>query len=172
MSLVRFRPEAPCADLAHLVERDLAKVEVAGSIPVIRSINADTKVWSDRVRKIIAIREAERLSVDIRRGSRKSGMLRPQKRIWRHSQVVRQRSAKPLFPSSNLGGASKTKRTSQEVRFVLERCLPLRARDVAFGSDVHCVSDVSPCGEVGKHHITLRPRSNTSLWRSHNITAA
>ena len=56
--------------------------------------------------------------------------------------------------------------------FVLERCLPLRASDVAFGSDVHCVSDVSPCGEVGKHHITLRRRSNTSLWRSHNITAA
>ena len=27
--------------------------------------------------------------------------------IWRHSQVVRQRPAKPLFPSSNLGGASK-----------------------------------------------------------------
>ena len=26
---------------------------------------------------------------------------------WRHSQVVRQRSAKPLFPSSNLGVASK-----------------------------------------------------------------
>ena len=44
MSLVRFRPEAPryvrltFADLAHLVERDLAKVEVAGSSPVIRSI--------------------------------------------------------------------------------------------------------------------------------------
>ena len=39
MSLVRFRPEAPfSADLAHLVERDLAKVEVAGSSPVIRSI--------------------------------------------------------------------------------------------------------------------------------------
>ena len=28
----------PSADLAHLVERDLAKVEVAGSSPVIRSI--------------------------------------------------------------------------------------------------------------------------------------
>ena len=27
--------------------------------------------------------------------------------IWRHSQVVRQSSAKALFPSSNLGGASK-----------------------------------------------------------------
>ena len=25
---------------------------------------------------------------------------------WRHSQVVRQRSAKPLSPSSNLGAAS------------------------------------------------------------------
>ena len=37
MSLVRFRPEAPSADLAHLVERHLAKVEVAGSSPVIRS---------------------------------------------------------------------------------------------------------------------------------------
>jgi len=63
------------------------------------------------------------------------------------------------------------------VLFVLERCLPLRASDVAFGSDVHCVSDVSPRGEVGKHHITLRRRSKTSLcvsttslWRSHNIT--
>ena len=40
MSLVRFRPEA-YADLAHLVERDLAKVEVAGSSPVIRSRIAD-----------------------------------------------------------------------------------------------------------------------------------
>ena len=44
------------ADLAHLVERDLAKVEVAGSSPVIRSI------------------------------------------FWRHSQAVRQRSAKPSSP--------------------------------------------------------------------------
>ena len=30
--------ETQFADLAHLVERDLAKVEVAGSNPVIRSI--------------------------------------------------------------------------------------------------------------------------------------
>ena len=36
MSLVRFRQEAFHADLAHLVERHLAKVEVAGSSPVIR----------------------------------------------------------------------------------------------------------------------------------------
>ena len=32
------------ADLAHLVERDLAKVEVAGSSPVIRS-NGDVAKW-------------------------------------------------------------------------------------------------------------------------------
>ena len=38
MSLVQFRPEAPpYADLAHLVERRLAKAKVAGSSPVIRS---------------------------------------------------------------------------------------------------------------------------------------
>ncbi len=48
-----------------MVECDLAKVEVAGSNPVSRSIF-----------------------------------------FWRHSQVVRQRSAKPLFTSSNLVAAS------------------------------------------------------------------
>ena len=53
------------ADVAHLVERHLAKVEVASSSLVIRS------------------------------------------NFWYHSQVVRPRSAKPLFPSSNLGGTSK-----------------------------------------------------------------
>jgi len=36
----------------------------------------------------------------------------------------------------------------------------LRARDVAFGSDVHCVSDVTSDGVAGKHHITLRRRRN------------
>ena len=40
VSLVRFRPEAPRnAGLAHLVERHLAKVEVASSSLVIRSIS-------------------------------------------------------------------------------------------------------------------------------------
>ena len=38
MSLVRFRSEAPYAAVAHLVERHLAKVEVASSSLVIRSI--------------------------------------------------------------------------------------------------------------------------------------
>ena len=52
------------ADVAHLVERHLAKVEVASSSLVIRSIRY-------------------------------------------HSQVVRPRSAKPLFAGSNPGGTSK-----------------------------------------------------------------
>ena len=38
MSLVRLRPEAPYASVAHLVERHLAKVEVASSSLVTRSI--------------------------------------------------------------------------------------------------------------------------------------
>ena len=37
MSLVRFRPKAPSAGLAHLAERHLAKVEVASSSLVTRS---------------------------------------------------------------------------------------------------------------------------------------
>ena len=32
--------------------------------------------------------------------------------IWRHSQVVRQRSAKPSFPGSNPGGTSSEDRRS------------------------------------------------------------
>ena len=78
------------ADLAHLVERDLAKVEVAGSSPVIRS--KKPKPYTEI--SLYGFR--------------------------RHSQVVRQRSAKPLFPSSNLGDASKQKSTARAVLFCLE----------------------------------------------------
>ena len=54
----------------------------------------------------------------------------------------------------------------------LERCLPLRACDVAFGSDVHCVSDVTPDGVVGKHHITATIGSDITMSEANNITAA
>ena len=64
MSLVRFRPWAPFASVAHLVERHLAKVEVASSSLVTRS-KFYTGVLSCR---------------------------------WRHSQVVRQGSAKSSPP--------------------------------------------------------------------------
>ena len=66
MSLVQLRPEAPhYAGVAHPVERHLAKVEVASSSRVTRSIF-----------------------------------------LRYRGQVVRQRSAKPSLPSSNLGGTS------------------------------------------------------------------
>ena len=55
--------------------------------------------------------------------------------------------------------------------FVLERCLPLRASDVAFGSDVHCVNDVTPDGVVGKHHITASI-CEQHHYAQHNITFA
>ena len=51
MSAVRFRPKAPSADVAHLAERHLAKVEVAGSNPVIRSIFVEPRKWSCLARK-------------------------------------------------------------------------------------------------------------------------
>ncbi len=73
----------PPADLAHLVERDLAKVEVAGSSPVIRS----------------SLR------------ARGTESICPSTNIRRHSQVVRQRSAKPLFLGSNPSVASNAKDT-------------------------------------------------------------
>ena len=57
------------ADLAHLVERHLAKVEVASSSLVIRSI------------LILYLLKIQCLRIS-----------------WHHSQVVRQRSAKPLSP--------------------------------------------------------------------------
>ena len=43
-----------------------------------------------------------------------------QNKIRRHGQVVRHRSAKPLFLGSNPSGASKTKSTAIAVLFVLE----------------------------------------------------
>ena len=119
MSLVQFRPEAPSrrqsplkigiayfhvntlsADLAHLVERDLAKVEVAGSSPVIRS-------------------------------TKRIDLFDPHY-IRRHSQVVRQRSAKPLCPSSNLGGASRKKKEQvKDLLFLFFN--EIRLRRVKFG---------------------------------------
>ena len=41
MSLVQLRPEAPFAGIAHPVERHLAKVEVASSSLVARSMTPD-----------------------------------------------------------------------------------------------------------------------------------
>ena len=75
------------AAVAHLVERHLAKVEVASSSLVIRSM----KIW---------------------RCSFNCGA----KVLWCRSQAVRQRSAKPLCTSSNLVGTSNAKAPDEIVR--------------------------------------------------------
>ena len=95
------------ADLAHLVERDLAKVEVAGSIPVIRSKKDGHE--KDACPLFMLIGGSQDLLLIIA-----EALLQKQSPSseWRHSQVVRQRSAKPLSPGSNPGVASKTKSTS------------------------------------------------------------
>ncbi len=99
MSVVRFHPEAPKTIVLHMidygfirgsgsvVERHLAKVNVASSNLVFRSMFQITKDAFD-VRLLLFV-------------------ITKQKR--RHSQEVRQRSAKPLFPGSNPGGASNRK---------------------------------------------------------------
>ncbi len=96
------------------------------------------------------------------------------KRIWCHSQVVRPRSAKPLFPSSNLGGTSKTKSTPFGVLFVLETmCSACAERDAHFVR-VAMLRIVMHASRVsgGTHCITLRRRRKTSLCQRHNITSA
>ena len=59
------------------------------------------------------------------------------------------------IPGSIPGGASKTKRTSYEVRFVLERCIPQAERDVHFVRDVCFASDVRFAREDAEHITSL-----------------
>ena len=102
MSLVRFRPKAPYAGLAHLVERHLAKVEVASSNLVTRS-KGSIQFWVDFLNLlfILKIRRRAGLAHLAERHLAKvevaSSNLVTRSR-WRHSQVVRQRSAKPSPP--------------------------------------------------------------------------
>ena len=49
--------------------------------------------------------------------------------------------------------------------------MPPGASDVAFGSDVHCVNDVTPNGVVGKHRIIAR-LGEQHHYAQHNITFA
>ena len=88
--------------------------------------------------------------------------------IRRHSQAVRPRSAKPLFPGSNPGDASNKKRTFvyQDKGSFFELSVPL-TRNVKYPSDVKrttCVKCAfgTICGTL---NFTLRPRRNTSLFR-------
>ena len=98
----RFEPDPgrqKYADVAHLVERHLAKVEVAGSSPVIRS-SIESTIW---VLFLLSFFIYSCIYYTIRR----------------YSQVVRQESAKLPFLSSNLSNASKTLNFCWEFFFCL-----------------------------------------------------
>ena len=96
-----------------MVERCLAKAEVAGSSPVSRS-------------------------------------------IWHHSQAVRQRSAKPLFPSSILGGASKAPRTQAfGASYILKPC---------GGNSGYKKSRISPAIRVSKSPGVVKGRLPLKLY--------
>ena len=59
--------------------------------------------------------------------------------IWHHSQAVRQRSAKPLFPSSILGGASRKRALRRQCSFSVK--FALRASEIASLWNI-CFADV------------------------------
>ena len=83
MSVVQVHSEAPdpFAGVAHLVERSLAKAEVAGSSPVSRSIHETAPRQPRRFMNGFVLRSPLHNQIG-----------------WRHSQVVRQRSAKSPPP--------------------------------------------------------------------------
>ena len=98
----RFEPDPgrqKFADVAHLVERHLAKVEVAGSSPVIRS-SIESTIW---VLFLLSFFIYSCIYYTIRR----------------YSQVVRQESAKLPFLSSNLSNASKKSHSLVRMAFLL-----------------------------------------------------
>ena len=64
-----------------------------------------------------------------------------------HRQAVRHQTLTLTFPGfESLCPSQKKDHVTSDLVF-FQRCLPLRASDVAFDSDVHCVSEVSPYGE-------------------------
>ena len=98
----RFEPDPgrqKYADVAHLVERHLAKVEVAGSSPVIRS-SIQSTIW---VLFLLSFFIYSCIYYTIRR----------------YSQVVRQESAKLPFLSSNLSNASTKSHSLVRMAFLL-----------------------------------------------------
>ena len=93
----RFDPDPgrQFASVAQSVEQGTENPRVIGSIPIGGTINADV---AHPVERHLAKVEVASSSLVTRSNF-----------IWYRGQVVRQRSAKPSFPSSNLGGTSKEK---------------------------------------------------------------
>ena len=91
--------------LAQLGEHLPYKQRVIGSIPITSTINSAECLLcgnSSVVERHLAKVNVAGSSL-VSRSKYSSALF-----FWRYSQVVRQGSAKPLFPGSNPGGASKT----------------------------------------------------------------
>ena len=86
--------------------------------------------------------------------------------VRRHGQVVRHRSATPLFPSSNLGGASRKKHFVRSAFFndvCLRQMMTLTL--MMFPSEMMSASPNVIC----KHRIIASKTSNIILRKAKNI---
>ena len=86
-----FRVAIIFASVAQSVEQQTENLRVGGSIPPRGTLCGSSSVGR---------------APPCQGGGRESEPRLPLSLYWCHGQVVRQRSAKPLFPSSNLGGTS------------------------------------------------------------------
>ena len=99
LSSSHLRIFAPDASVAQQVEQRTENPRVVGSIPT--GGTRDAGVAHPVERHLAKVEVAS------------SSLVTRSNFIWYRGQVVRQRSAKPLFPSSNLGGTSSSPVCSQ-----------------------------------------------------------
>jgi hypothetical protein len=119
-------PGRQIAQIAQLVEQWTENPRVAGSIPAL-----GTTVCGFNSAVECHLAKVKVASSNLVTRSNKASCLNVAGYIIRrHSQVVRQRSAKPLFPSSNLGGASKYRRINGSTVFYFSLNL---IRDKGYG---------------------------------------
>ena len=118
-------PDRQFASVAQLVEQGTENPRVGGSIPpggtTLHFCEANVREWlSGRASPCQGERREfeSRLPLQDMIKDAYFCVFYHRNLIWRHSQVVRQSSAKALFSSSNLDGASK-KSTSSEVLFYM-----------------------------------------------------
>ena len=111
MSVVQVHSEAPLAGIAHLVERRLAKAEVAGSSPVSRStmqmlptgsvciVGSNPAMKSPCGKRVVATTSPVSVFTETKGIEAPFHDLLNQRNLIRHhSQAVRQRSAKSPSP--------------------------------------------------------------------------
>ena len=113
---VRFPYGSPHGCLAQLGEHMLHTHGVVGSSPIVPTMCGINSVVECHLAKV-KVASSNLVS----RSNRIAGGFPSAIYIWHHSQVVRQRSAKPLFSSSNLDGASKQAKTSARRSFLPRR---------------------------------------------------